>query len=48
MKYKTNDPREWPIEGGKRMSSTAPSPAAAARQNAISNNAYKRAGYPEP
>lgn len=45
MSYPANSPSLWPIDGGKRLSPTAPSEAQATKQNEIINNAYKRVGY---
>lgn len=54
MDYKPNDPRTWPVVPSValgqhgRPSPTAPTAANATRENAITNTAYKRGGYPEP
>lgn len=42
MNYPANDPAQWPIEGGKRASATAPTQAKADFHNAAVNHAYLR------
>jgi hypothetical protein len=48
MKYPKNDPKQWPVEGGKHGSPSAMTQAKADWNNRVVNAAYKRAGYPEP
>lgn len=51
MKYKANDPREWPVVPSValgqhgRPSPTAPTTANVTRNNAIVDKAYQRGGY---
>ena len=42
MNYPANDPAQWPIEGDKRLSPTAPTQAKADFHNAAVNHAYLR------
>lgn len=46
--YPKNDPLQWPVQGGKRGSPSGMTQAKANFNNRATNQAYKRAGYPEP